>query len=214
MTTIYQVPCFYTTRLTGFALLVFAILFFALPQAASAQPSLYSDIRAFRVGDAITIQLAERTSATRNSGWGQSRSSNLGASSSVDGGPDLSGNFGVNAKFNNESQNENRSVQRDLLQGTMTALVVGVDSLAGNLIVAGERSLNVNGETHIMKVEGSVRPFDINTNNTILSYQLANANIIYRRDGGSIRKKLFGPGALAGAATLLVIGAAIITGSN
>lgn len=180
-------------------------------QPAIAQQSLFSDITAHRVGDAITIELAERTSAQRKSGWERSDNSSLGAGAGVDGGTAVNGSFGVDATFNNQAMNENESVQRDLLQGTMTALVVGLDSLAGNLIIEGERSLHVNGETHIMKVRGTVRPFDVSSSNTIMSYQLANANIDYRRAGG-IKRKLLGPGALAGAATLLVIGAAVITG--
>ncbi len=118
----------------------------------------------------------------------------------------------MDATFNNQSQKDNQSVQRDLLQGTMTALVVGVDSLAGNLIIEGERSLNVNGETHIMSVQGSVRPFDVSSNNTILSYQLANAKIEYKQAGG-IKKAIMGPGMWAGIATVLAIGAAVITGN-
>ncbi len=198
--------------LTGAILLLIAITLLFGARTAYAQQSLYSDIRAFRVGDALTIQLAERTQAQRKSGWENTNNSNLGAGSRVNGGDAVNGSFGVDATFNNQSQKQNESVQRDLLQGTMTALVVGMDSLAGNLLVQGERSLHVNGETHIMRVQGAVRPFDVSSNNTVMSYQLANATIEYKRAGG-IKKALLGPGALAGAATLLVIGAAALTGN-
>ncbi len=198
---------------TGMTLLFLAIALLLSARPVAAQQSLYADITAFRVGDALTIQLAERTSAQRKSGWERSTSSNLGGAGNVNGADNISGSFGVNATFNNQAQKENESVQRDLLQGTMTALVVGVDSLAGNLIIEGERSLHVNGETHILKVQGSVRPFDVSRNNTILSYQLANAIIEYKKAGG-IKRALMGPGALAGVATLLVVGAAIAVGSN
>lgn len=197
----------------GLTLFLFAILLIASARPATAQQSLYSDIRAFRVGDAITIQLAERTSAQRKSGWENSNQSNLGAGGRVNGGSLANGSFGVDATFNNLNQKENESVQRDLLQGTMTALVVGMDSLAGNLIVEGERSLHVNGETHIMRVQGTVRPYDVNSNNMVLSYQLANANIEYKRAGG-IKRAIMGPGMITGVATLLVIGAAVVAGNN
>lgn len=195
----------------GLTLLLIALAILSA-RPAMAQQSLFADIRAFRVGDALTIQLAERTSAQRRSGWEQTNSSNLNAGSGIDGGTTINGSFGLDATFNNQSQKENQSVQRDLLQGTMTALVVGLDSLAGNLIVEGERSLNVNGETHIMRVKGSVRPFDVSTNNTILSYQLANATIEYKRAGG-IKRAIMGPGFWAGLATLVAIGAAVATGN-
>ena len=178
-----------------------------------AQQSLFSDIRAFRVGDAITITLAERTAAQRESGWERRTNSGLSGGASLDGGPSLSGSFGVNATFNNQSSNQNESVQRDLLQGNMTALVVAIDSLSGNLVVEGERNLNVNGDNHIMSVRGVVRPFDIMSNNSVLSFKLANANIVYRRDD-KIRSAIKRPGALAGGAALLLIGAAIVFGSE
>ena len=178
-----------------------------------AQQSLFSDIRAFRIGDAVTITLAERTAAQRESGWERKTNSGTSGGASLDGGPNLSGSFGVNATFNNETSNQNESIQRDLLQGNMTALVVGIDSLSGNLIIEGERNLNVNGDNHIMSVRGTVRPFDIMSDNTVLSYKLANANIIYKRDG-SIRAAIKRPGALAGGAALLLVGAAIVFGSD
>jgi len=180
---------------------------------ALAQQSLFSDIRAFRIGDAITITLAERTAAQRESGWERRTNSGLSGGASLDGGPSLSGSFGVNATFNNQSSNQNESVQRDLLQGNMTALVVAIDSLSGNLVVEGERNLNVNGDNHIMSVRGVVRPFDIMSNNSVLSFKLANANIVYRRDD-KIKSAIKRPGALAGGAALLLIGAAIVFGSE
>ncbi len=204
---------FNTFWLTGITLLLVALAFMLAARPALAQQSMFADIKAYRVGDAITIQLAERTSAQQKSGWERSTNSNLGAGGGVDGGSLANGSFAVDATFNNQTQNKNASVQRDLLQGTMTAVVVAMDSLGGNLIVEGERSLNVNGETHIMSVKGSVRPYDVSSHNTIMSYQLANANIEYRRAGG-IKRKLMGPGTLAGVATLLVVGAAVVAGNN
>lgn len=197
----------------SFLLPAIALSIGLLPQYATAQQSLFSDIRAYRVGDAITITLAERTAAQRESGWERSTNSGLSGGASLNGEAPLSGSFGVNATFNNEASNQNESVQRDLLQGNMTALVVAIDSLSGNLIVEGERNLNVNGDNHIMSVKGTVRPYDILSDNTILSYKLANANIAYRRDG-KIKSAIKRPGALAGGAALLLVGAAVVFGTQ
>ncbi|MEZ4702862.1 MAG: flagellar basal body L-ring protein FlgH, partial [Rhodothermales bacterium] len=129
----------------------------------------------------------------------------------LDGGTALNGQFGLNATFQNDAERRNGSVQSDLLRGNMTAIIVAVDSLSGNLVVQGERSLNVNGETHLMEVRGMVRPFDIQGDNSVLSYQLANANIVYKRAGG-VKRALLGPGALTGLATIVAIGAAAYVG--
>ena len=202
----------YTLHFVGISLLTILFAFLFAFQPAQAQQSLYADIKAFGIGDAITIVLAERTAAQRESGWERKTNSGMGGSASLDGAS-LNGSFGMNATFNNESSNQNESVQRDLLQGTMTAVVVALDSLSGNLVIEGKRNLNVNGDTHIMKVRGMVRPFDIMSDNSVMSYKLANADIEYRR-AGDIKSALKRPGALAGAAAILLVGAAVMLGSD
>lgn len=173
---------------------------------ADAQSSMFSDFKARQVGDIITIRLLERTSAQRSSEWENQSTAQRGGEANVAGGNSLSGRFALDSRFNNEAQNRNESVQSDLLNGTMTAVIVGRDS-TGLLIVNGERKLSVNGETHLMKVNGLVRGYDIRPDNTIPSYQIANASIEYRRDG--LRHKMFKPGAFARIGSLLAIGAAV-----
>ncbi|MEZ4701570.1 MAG: flagellar basal body L-ring protein FlgH, partial [Rhodothermales bacterium] len=139
--------------LSWLILLAFLFLLF-IPRHALAQRSMFADVKAYRVGDAITIQLAERTAAQRESQWERSSRSRLDSQSGLDGGTALNGQFGLNATFQNDAERRNGSVQSDLLRGNMTAIIVAVDSLSGNLVVQGERSLNVNGETHLMEVRG------------------------------------------------------------
>ncbi|MEM1128581.1 MAG: flagellar basal body L-ring protein FlgH [Bacteroidota bacterium] len=192
-------------------ILVFlALCTWALPAHAQvhsgAAYSLYADPRPRLAGDVLTIILAERTSAQRASEWERNANSRLGGGSNLDGGTDLTGRFALDASFNRESLSSNQSVQRDLLSGTLTALITGVDSTSGNLLVAGERRLNVNGETHVMKVRGVVRPLDVTYDNTVLSFQIANADIEYRRAG--FHRRFIKPGAVARIGVGLVLGAA------
>ena len=185
--------------------LVVALLIGAGP--AQAQ-SMYADFRAREVGDVITIILAEQTSAQRSTGYENNSSSSLGGSSGVES-PDLNSTFGVNASFNKASENTNETVQSDMLEGTITARIVEVDEY-GNLRVEGERHLNVNGVTHLMRVSGMVRPVDISTSNTLLSHQIANAEVEYRRDG--FTRKFIKPGFMAKAGAVVALGAAIFFG--
>ena len=60
------------------------------------------------------------------------------------------------------------------------------------LKIQGEKLVEVNGERNIMKIEGYIRPRDIQENNTVYSYNIANAKIIYRKAG--IKNKLVKPG--------------------
>ncbi len=174
-------------------------------------PSLYSDPKAHQPGDMITIVLAERTAAQRESGYDNRSQSGIGGSGSIAGKDNLSGTFDLSASFNNSTTHRNETVQSDLLQGTITATVVGVDS-TGNLLIKGERKLNVNGVTHLMRVSGMVRPFDIRNNNTILSYQIANALIEYRQDG--LVHKFLRPGTFAKIGGLAVLVGAQVFGAS
>lgn len=171
----------------------------------SAAQSLYADPKANNVGDIITVVLAERTNAQRESGWDNQARSGFGGSAGVSNG--LEGSFGVDARFNKDAQARNTSSQRDLLTGTFSARVVDRD-LRGNLVVSGERRLHVNGQTHILKVSGLIRPFDIRHDNSVLSYQIADAEIEYRQAG--MHRRFVRPGFLARAGAVVVLGAAII----
>ena len=175
--------------------------------SASAQ-SLYSDFRARKPGDIITIVLSERTSAQRASEWKNASSSDLGGSSQVTGGSTLAGTFGLDAKFSKDAQNRNSSLQQDLLTGTITATILERDP-SGNLRIEGARKLNVNGETHLMHVSGLVRTVDIRSNNSVMSYQIANADIQYKRQGG-LTKGLFKPGRVARFGLMAILGGAVI----
>ncbi|HET6569081.1 MAG TPA: flagellar basal body L-ring protein FlgH [Rhodothermales bacterium] len=177
-------------------------LSWALP--AFAQVSMYADPTARRTGDVITIVLAERTAAQRQSSWQNTSDASLGAGASVSGGP-LSGAFASDAQFKTDASNNNQSVQSDLLHGTISARVDSVDQ-TGNLIIRGERRIMVNGETHLMTISGVVRPYDVSYNNTVLSTRIADASITYRREGARLIPHFRKPAVLArvGAAIVLV----------
>lgn len=189
-----------------------AILVLALsaPAAGYAQTSMFSDPKAHAEGDVLTIVLAERTAAQRESAWQNNSKAGLGTSASVAGGT-LSGSFAADANFTKDAKARNESLQSDLLQGTMTALIVGVEP-GGNLQVRGERRISVNGEAHLLSVSGIVRPFDIQYNNTVLSYQIANADIEYRRTG--FGKRMFKPGFFVKFGAIAALGAAILLSAD
>lgn len=192
--------------------ILLAALLTGLALPARAQRSMFADFKARSEGDILTIVLAERTAAQRESGWKNKANAQAGGGATVSGGSSLSGAFALDAKFNKSALHENESVQSDLLNGTMTATIVRREP-SGNLFVEGERRLSVNGETHVMKVSGLVRPQDIRTNNTVLSYQIANASIEYRREGG-LTKGLFKPGKVVRFGVLAVLAGAVLYASQ
>jgi flagellar L-ring protein precursor FlgH len=159
-------------------------LIFLLPDLANAQTSLYRDVKANKVGDVITVILKESTSGSSTSD--SKLSTNTGGSA----GGAVTGNFlpfqptfGSDAQVNFDSDQKNLSNQRQLLEGFISVQIKDVTP-GGDLVVEGNRLTEVNGETHEMMLTGIVRPNDVNSDNQVLSYRIANANISYLKKGG------------------------------
>lgn len=188
-------------------LLLLAAAALLLPATAQAQ-SLYSDPIARQQGDILTVILAEQTSAQRESGYEDESGSSVRGRGDVSA-PGIGSRFSADARFDLESSTRNETVQSDLLEGTLTTRVVETDE-AGNLVIEGERRLNVNGVTHLMKVSGTVRPYDIRYNNTVLSHQIAGANVVYRKVG--LGRQFLAPGTFAKIGAVGAIVAAVVLG--
>lgn len=173
-------------------------------QAEPADQSLYADPVARGAGDVLTIIINEQTSAQRESAYEGNSSSSLSGNGSGTFSETISGSFSAGTQVSTETENSNESVQSDMLNGTFTARVTGVDE-AGNLQIQGERRLTIDGVTHIMEVTGVVRPSDVRQDNTVLSTQIANAEIKYGEKGFRHRG-IFSKG------LLLKVGGVVATG--
>lgn len=154
-----------------------------------AQFSLYSDVKAKRVGDIITVVLRENLQGSSTTDSKVTSNSNGQATGS------LSGNFlpfepvfGSGVSVNYGSDQKNLSTQRQLLEGYVSVQIVEVTE-QGDLIVEGKRQTEVNGEVHEMSIAGTVRVNDIDGRNQVLSYRIANAAISYQKMGGIKDKK-------------------------
>lgn len=166
-----------------YKLIVTLIAFFLmLVIPASAQYSLYQDYKATRIGDVITIVLQENIS-----GSSRTEANSAGASSGSASGA-VTGNlspflplFGANTSVDFQSDDRNSANQRQLLQGNVSARVEDIMP-NGDLYVVGSRSTEINGELHKVEIKGFVRPNDVNNYNEVISYRLANAEIVYQKD--------------------------------
>lgn len=171
-----------TLRNTIFSAMVALMIAFA--SSAAAQTSLYSDVKAGQVGDIITIILTENISGSSTADARKSSNANGSASGSVSGNfIPFEPTFGSGAQVNYGSDERNLSSQRQLLQGMMSVQIIEVTPL-GDLLVEGTRMTKINGETHRMELTGTVRSKDVDSQNRVLSYRVANANISYQQEGG------------------------------
>lgn len=141
--------------------------------------SLTSDNKAYRVGDALTIQIFENSSATTSADTATRRKNDITASaqSAIDGGTARAG-INVSGEFDGGG----RTQRANRLLATVSVTVKEVLP-NGDLRVAGEQLLTVNEEQQKVNLEGRVRPQDISEGNVVLSTRLADAQITYVGQG-------------------------------
>ena len=151
----------------------------------SQASSLYSDIRAHKVGDIITVVLVESTQAKKSANNEIKKGSDLtldpiyalGGNVSIGGNPlDLKYKDSMNTK------REAGADQSNSLDGSISANVMQVLN-NGNLVIRGEKWISINSGDEFIRVTGIVRSQDIRPDNTIDSPRIANARIQYSGTG-------------------------------
>jgi flagellar L-ring protein FlgH len=136
--------------------------------------------RAYRLGDVLTINLREATSARNSSGTSYSReSSNSTNPMSLFGAAvDTTVDLGSASDFAG-SANTNLSNQ---LQGNITVTVT--DVLPNGLLeVRGEKWVQINRGKEYIRISGLVRRQDVAPDNSIASTRVADVRIAYSGTG-------------------------------
>lgn len=158
---------------------------------AGFEQNLYSDRKAFRVGDIITITLNERTQASKNANSQIDKDSNakigltslFGSSLTTNnpiGGNDLSLSAGYSG--DRGTKGDAKSAQSNTLTGSITVTVA--DVLPNGIIaVRGEKWMTLNTGDELVRIAGLVRADDISTDNTVSSTRVADARITYSGTG-------------------------------
>ena len=162
----------------------------ALALAAGAAPAqklydeatyraLAADRKAVAVGDILTVQVFEQSSASTTTDTSTQRTNALSAGLSIaNSGVQHGGSIAQSGSFDGGGTTQRANKLLVTLSVTVRAILPN-----GDLDVAGEQSLTVNKEQHKVALEGRVRPQDVASDNTVLSTRLANAHIEYVGDG-------------------------------
>jgi flagellar L-ring protein FlgH len=173
-------------------------LLLALSASAGAQSlwkdetsrSMVSDKRAQSIGDVLTILVQENNTASKDNSTKTSKSASIDASlNTILFSPAASGfltkagqlpalkttathDFDGGGKINNSEQISARIAARvmDVLPN-------------GNLVIEGRRTTSFSGETQEAVLRGVVRMVDVAANNTVYSYNVADATIKYVSSG-------------------------------
>ena len=150
------------------------------------QVELFSDVKARRVGDIITIRLVEKTAARKSSSTSTSKDTSItnqnptlfGIELSSDGIPILGQDVDGTQSF----AGDGASSQSNELEGSIT-VTVAQRLPNGNLYLIGEKWMTLNQGEEFVRISGIVRPYDIGPDNTIASNKVADARIIYSGKG-------------------------------
>jgi flagellar L-ring protein precursor FlgH len=161
---------------------------------------LFENTRARRVGDIITVTLVESTTGTKSASTSSEKKDDitltnptlLGSAVEFSYPGDLrkhiplrntqTGNLGISATGNSQKfGGTGASAQSNSLSGSITVTVTEVLS-NGYLVVKGEKIVSINEGDEFVQLTGIVRPEDIQSDNTVQSTRVANAQIRY---GGS-----------------------------
>lgn len=150
----------------------------SLYQESTFRP-LTADNKAFRVGDSLTIQVFENSSATSSANTGTRRANDISGSVTHTGNR-VVGQLGIGVSGDFDGGGRTQRANR-----LLATLTVTVQEVLPNkeLRVAGEQLLTVNEELQKVNLEGRVRPQDISDGNVVLSTRLADARITYVGEG-------------------------------
>jgi flagellar L-ring protein FlgH len=155
----------------------------------SARP-IFADKKAHAVGDILTILIQENNGSSRQNNTTTAKKASVDASiASFLYGPTASGlltkkgqypamKYDASSSFNGGGQINN--------QETITARlsVKVIDVLPnGNLVVEGRRQTAFSGEKQDAILRGTVRADDVAANNTLFSYNMADATIQFISKG-------------------------------
>jgi flagellar L-ring protein precursor FlgH len=147
--------------------------------------SLFTDIKANRVGDIITILIYEYSNASSQA---ETKTEKTGKFE-LDGGPgtgplDFIPLFGVSGENKNSHDGKGENLRSQALRGKMSATVVAIKD-NGDLVIRGSRTIGISKDKETITLTGVIRQKDIKPDNTIESYLVADAEISYTGKGAA-----------------------------
>jgi flagellar L-ring protein precursor FlgH len=147
--------------------------------------SIYTDHKAVKAGDIVTILIIESTSGAQSASLTtqkqQSLQGGMGTMTSWGNGTSLSvPSWGAGGQENQNGSGE--SERSGSLTAKLSATVEKVLS-NGNLMIKGTKVVKINDENENLIITGVIRPEDIASDNTISSTNVAEANIKYEGTG-------------------------------
>lgn len=155
----------------------------AIYNVASARP-LFEDRRARFVGDTITINISEKTQASKNSENKAERSQSMAMAVPTMVGLPLKSAVGMTLDASSSSAFDGKGSNTSANDFTSTITVTVIETMPnGNLLVSGEKQIGLKEGEEFIRFSGVVNPNTITSSNTVQSGQVADARIEYKANG-------------------------------
>ena len=144
--------------------------------------------RARLVGDMVTIQIAEKVTASQQSSSTVNREggikTNLGVLPLVTGGAldNVKQLLGIDAGSEADFNGGGGTTSANTFTGSITTTVTEVLP-NGHLIVSGEKQIGVNQNVDVLRFTGTIDPYQLGPNSVISSTQVANVRVESRGRG-------------------------------
>ncbi len=152
----------------------------AIYQTSNYRP-LFEDRRARLIGDVLTINIAETTSAGKAASSSGSKSGSISASIPTIVGLPFKTLQGTAVAASSSGKNADSDVLASKNNFTSTLTVTVIDVLSnGNLVVSGEKQVSLDKGIEYIRFSGVVNPDTIVAGNVVSSTQVADARIEYR----------------------------------
>jgi flagellar L-ring protein precursor FlgH len=147
--------------------------------------SLFTDIKAHKVGDILTVLIYEASNATTQA---ETKTEKTGKFSTT-GGPgigslDFIPLFGAEGENKNSFDGKGQNMRNQSLRAKMSVTVVAAKE-NGDLVIRGSRTIGISKDQETLTLTGVVRQKDISPDNTVDSYQIADAKISYTGKGAA-----------------------------
>jgi len=160
--------------------------------------SLFADKKDLQIGDILQVNIEEslKNNSKNSRDLGKTNTTQLGGGIAVP----VKGftpsnavnstiakiNNGIGIGFNTSSSNTfkgSSSSKVDEKFSTIVSVVITQIYQNGNYFIKGTKELLINNQKQKIAISGIIRPYDISPTNTVLSSQIANLKILYRKDG-------------------------------
>jgi flagellar L-ring protein FlgH len=160
--------------------------------------SLFADKKDLQVGDIIQINISESLSSDSSNSreLTSDRDTSLGGGLLAGTGTNtlngtvnslankLNGTLGVGFNTNSSTSDKGEaSSQFDESFSTTISAIIEETYQNGNYFIKGSKELLIDGQKQEIIVSGVIRPYDITSDNSIESSQMANLKVLYDKEG-------------------------------